>query len=88
MSGSGSISASAKGHYLLSQRDRFLKGAKLALLRQCLQELRTKHQEWNVPSDAWPETKGRWSERPQLPWDARQRRDLRRGDLAVPSRSS
>ena len=62
--------------------------AKLALLRQCLQELRTKRQEWNVPSDAWPETRGLWSERPQLPWDARQRRDLHRGDLAVPSRSS
>ena len=27
----------------------------MALLRQCLQELRMKHHEWDAPDRAWPE---------------------------------
>ena len=26
----------------------------MALLRECLQELRTKHHEWDVPAGGWP----------------------------------
>ena len=29
----------------------------MALLRECLQELRVKHREWDVPAGAWPEPK-------------------------------
>jgi hypothetical protein len=29
----------------------------MALLRQCLRELREQRQEWDVPDDHWPETK-------------------------------
>ena len=29
----------------------------MALLRECLQALRTKQREWDVPTGAWPEPK-------------------------------
>ena len=29
----------------------------MALLRHCLQELRTKHRDWDAPSGLWPEAK-------------------------------
>ncbi|WP_280153874.1 hypothetical protein [Piscinibacter sp. XHJ-5] len=29
----------------------------MALLRQCLQELRTKHHDWDAPAGDWPEPK-------------------------------
>ena len=30
----------------------------MALLRQCLQAVRTKNQEWDVPNGAWPDDDG------------------------------
>jgi hypothetical protein len=46
----------------------------MALLRQCLQQLRMKQHDWDVPQDAWPETKlpqDRWllahQAKPMLP---------------------
>jgi hypothetical protein len=29
----------------------------MALLRQCLQELRTRHHEWDVPAGGWPQSR-------------------------------
>ena len=29
----------------------------MALLRECLQELRTKHHEWDVPAGGWPSSR-------------------------------
>jgi hypothetical protein len=30
----------------------------MALLRQCLQAVRTKHHQWDVPNGTWPEDAG------------------------------
>jgi hypothetical protein len=49
-------------HYACLYRTRFFQETSLALLRQCLQELRTKRQEWNISDDAWPEVRWRQSE--------------------------
>lgn len=38
----------------------------MALLRQCLQQLRVKPHDWDVPDDTWPRTMLRGFQEPEL----------------------